>query len=146
MNFCASSRSITLASWQLYNFSPVFIFKLFCVCSVFVNLLTYSCLVRVQQLITFSRTISIKHFNLFMSHYCLECIQVKYFTLPVGDLNSPTYSKGPINLFLRDPQELHETVYTKSYRVDTSPKYTEYIFQYESNSIRFNAGWKTPLD
>ena len=43
-------------------------------------------------------------------------------------------TKGLINLSLRDPQELQETAHTKSYKVDTSPKYTEYIFQYESGS------------
>ena len=26
-------------------------------------------------------------------HYLLGCLRVKYFTLPVGDMNSPSYNK-----------------------------------------------------
>ena len=37
--------------------------------------------------------------------------------------------KGLINLAMRGPQELQETAHMKSYRVDTSPKYAECLFQ-----------------
>ena len=43
-------------------------------------------------------------------------------------------NKGIINLAMRDLQELQETAHMKSYRVDTSTKCTECIFQYENNS------------
>ena len=61
---------------------------------------------------------------------------------PKGDLNkahfclhSTIVHKGLINLALKDPQDLQEPVHVKSYRVDTLPKYTEYIFQHESGSF-----------
>ena len=40
-------------------------------------------------------------------------------------------SKGLIRLALTDPQELQETSHAKSYGVETSTKYTEYLSQYK---------------
>ena len=45
-----------------------------------------------------------------------------------------TLGKGLLNLAMRGLQELQETAHMKSYTVDTLPKHTEYIFQYESGS------------
>ena len=63
----------------------------------------------------------------------LNKIYQEFFKLKFSVIK--VFSKGLIYLAMRGPQELQETAHMKSYRVDTLPKHTEYIFQYENDSF-----------
>jgi len=47
-------------------------------------------------------------------------------------------SKVLILLALTDSQALQETAHAKSYKADTSTKYTEYLFHFDNGSFLFD--------